>query len=150
MRHLRTFGLLVAATAVAVPTLTCSGSSQPAKGAAEIQVLGLITEQHVVDNPPAGESAGDLVVFGETLFRSGRQVGRTTGTCIVITPPASFQCTAIAKLPKGQLMLASNVGEEPATGAITGGTGRYSEARGTFRVEPISEGRERITYRIRN
>ena len=148
MRRIATVGALGAVAAVAALAMAASGSGKAAKGAKEIRVLGEITAIHPVDNPPTGSSAGDSNVFTEDLFRGGRRIGRTTGSCFVITPPASFQCTAIAKLPGGKLTLLTNVAEGPATGAITGGTGRYSRARGTFRVEQLGEGRERITYRI--
>ena len=150
MRRITTIGTLGAA-ALAALALATSGSGEPAKGPKEIRVMGQVTAIHPVDNPPAGPSAGDLNTFTEDLFRRGKRVGRTTGACFVITPPASFQCTAIAKLRKGQLMLSTNIGEGPAKGAITGGTGRFRRARGTFTVEPIEpieEGRERITYRV--
>jgi hypothetical protein len=135
---------------LAALALAASGSGEPAKGPKVIGVLGQITAIHPVDNPPMGASAGDSNVFTEDLFRRGRRIGRTTGSCFVITPPASFQCTAIAKLPGGKLMLLTDVAEGPATGAIIGGTGRYRRARGTFRVEPIGKDRERITYRVRD
>lgn len=67
---------------------------------------------------------------------------------VLITAPASFQCSAIAELLKGQLMLLANTGEGPTTGAITGGTERSRHARGTFTAEPIGEGGERIVYRV--
>jgi len=148
MRRIATVGALGAVAAVAALAMATSGSGKAAKGAEEIRVLGEITAQHFIDNPPVGESAGDLVVFTERVSLSGRTIGEITGRCFLITPPASFQCSALAKLPKGTLTQVANVGEGPAKGAITGGTGRFRRARGTFRVEPIAEGRERITYRV--
>jgi hypothetical protein len=148
MRRITTIWVLGAAVAPWALPLGASCSGEPAKGPKVITVRGEITGTHAVDSPPAGPSAGDHSVFTEDLFGTGRRIGRTTGSCVVITPPASFQCTAIASLPEGQLTLLANIAEGPATGAITGGTGRYRKARGTFRVEPIGEGRERITYRV--
>jgi hypothetical protein len=90
-------------------------------------------------------------VFTEPLFQSGRRIGEITGSCTLISLPADFQCRAIAKLREGSLVVAANVGEASegrSTGAITGGTGRFRRARGTVTVEPIAEGRERITYRV--
>jgi hypothetical protein len=147
MTHIRT---LAAATAVAGLTalaMAATGSGEPRKAAKEIRVLAEITTEQSVDNPPAGASAGDLHVFTQRLTRSGRRVGALGGTCVLLTPPAGFQCRAIAELPNGGLTVAANLGEGPATGAITGGTGRYRRARGSVRIEPLGEGRERIVFR---
>ena len=150
MRRTATIGTLGVIAALAL-ALAASGSGEPAKGAEVIRATGEITSQEFVDSPPGGESAGDLLVFTEPLFRSGRRIGEITGSCTMITPPARFQCRAIAKLRRGSLVVAANVDEASegrSTGAITGGTGRFRRARGTVTVEPIAEGRERITYRV--
>lgn len=151
MRRLAAVTAVGATAALVGLALATSGSGTLAERAKpkQIRVIGEFTGLDPVDTGPPGESAGDLFVFTEDLFRSGRNVGRSTGSCVLITPPASFQCQAIAELRKGSLTLTTNIGEGPATGAITGGTGKYRRAGGTFRVEPIDEGHERITYRVK-
>jgi hypothetical protein len=143
-------GLAVAAIAgLGAFAAAASGSGDPGRQASAIRLQGEITGQQLVDNPPAGESAGDLAVFTEHLSRAGRRIGEMTGSCVLIAPPAQFQCSAVAELPGGDLALTANVDEGGASkGAITGGTGGYRRARGTFAVEPVAEGRERITIRV--
>jgi hypothetical protein len=148
MKHIRTLAALAIVAALAAPAVAASGSGDERTDPDVIRVEAEVVARQSVDNPPAGESAGDLEVFTQQLSRGGRQVGRISGTCVVISPPAAFQCRAIAELPRGSLVLAANLGEGPATGAITGGTGRYRRARGSFLVEPVAEGRERITFRV--
>jgi hypothetical protein len=66
---------LVALTAVAGPVAlaaSASGSGDPGREAKTIRLQGEITGQQLVDNPPAGESAGDLAVFAEHLSRAGK------------------------------------------------------------------------------
>jgi hypothetical protein len=88
-------------------------------------------------------------VFTENLSQAGRRVGELTGSCPLIRPPAQFQCSAIAQLRGGDIALTGNVAEGGSSkGAITGGTGRYRRARGTFAATPVAEGRERITIRV--
>lgn len=147
MKRIRTLAALGIAAGLAAPAVAASGSDEHRRPEV-IRVEAEVIAGQSVDNPPAGASAGDLEVFTQRLARGGRELGRITGTCVVISPPAAFQCRAIAELPKGSLALVANLGEGPATGAITGGTRRYRRARGSFLVEPIAEGRERITFNV--
>lgn len=45
---------------------------------------------------------------------------------------AGFNCSGIARLPGGTLVLEGEGCEGPTEGAITGGTGIYAGSRGTF------------------
>jgi hypothetical protein len=148
MKRIRTLAALAIVAGLATPAVAASGSGDQRKGPEVIRVDAEVIAGQSVDNPPAGESAGDLEVFTQRLTRGGNQVGRLTGTCVVISPPAAFQCRAIAELARGSLALAANLGEGPATGAITGGTGRYRRARGSVLVVPVADGRERITFQV--
>lgn len=149
MKRISTLVALAAVTGLVALAAFASGSGDPGREAKTIRLPGEITSQHLVDNPPTGESAGDLAVFTERLSRAGRRIGEMTGSCVLIAPPARFQCSAIAELPEGDVAMTAIVPEGGASnGAITGETGRYRRARGTFAVNPITEGRERITMRV--
>jgi hypothetical protein len=149
MKRISMLAALTAVAGVAALAASASGSDERATEAKTIRLEGEITAQQPVDNPPAGESAGDLGVFTENLSRAGRRIGEMTGSCVLIRPPAHFQCSAIAQLPEGDLALTANVAEGGRSkGAVTGGTGRYRRARGTFVAKPVAEGRERITIRV--
>ncbi len=149
MKRISMLAALMAVAGVAALAASASGSGERATEAKTIRLEGEITAQQLVDNPPAGESAGDLGVFTENLSRAGRRIGELTGSCVLIRPPAYFQCSAIAQLPEGDLALTANVAEGGRSkGAVTGGTGRYRRARGTFAAKPVAEGRERITIRV--
>jgi hypothetical protein len=94
-----------------------------------------------VDSGPVGLSPGDLYVFSEDVsFASNpaTKIGRADGRCLLIDPStgpstARFGCTIITKLPKGDITtegtLINNPGET-STGAVTGGTKDYRNARG--------------------
>ena len=149
MKRISMLAALMAVAGVAALAASASGSGERATEAKTIRLEGEITAQQPVDNPPAGESAGDLAVFTENLSRAGQRIGELTGSCVLIRPPAYFQCSAIAQLPEGDLALTANVAEGGRSkGAVTGGTGRYRRARGTFAAKPVAEGRERITIRV--
>jgi hypothetical protein len=149
MKRNSMLGALAAVAGVGALAASASGSDKPGAEANTLRLEGEITAQRLVDNPPAGESAGDLAAITENLSRGGTRIGELTGSCVLIRPPAGFQCSAIAELPGGDLALTANVGEGGASeGAITGGTGRYRRARGSFAAKPVAEGRERITIRV--
>lgn len=95
-----------------------------------------------------GPSAGDTQVFLDDVRRDGRSIGSSAGSCTL----AEFtetrlvgHCTATVTLPQGTITMQGAFGEDPSEGpagfvwAVTGGTGRYTdaggEARGTFRPD---------------
>ena len=105
----------------------------------------------LVDNAPAGNSAGDVLIFTEKLFNSrGKQIGSDAATCVRLFDATSL-CTGLYRLPRGQLMV--QLLQPGPTGtydqAIVGGTGRYAGARGTVRVAQDPTKGDRFTFRIR-
>lgn len=151
--------MLVTMTALAV-TLTGSSSSEAAtqskkKYSVRIAVVTRATEiNDFVDTGPAGPSPGDLYVFEDQIFKTTKSttaIGTAPGTCVLIDPAKlRYQCEITSKLPDGDVsssgILELRVGTV-STGAITGGTGRYRNARGqaTLELGPL-EGPHKATY----
>lgn len=86
-------------------------------------------------------SLGDELVFSETLFKRGREVGQSGVVCTVVqaTPPyttVSFHCVGTLSLRKGQITLQGLIEVQglddpgPFKVAITGGTGKFKCAGG--------------------
>ena len=140
----------IAAVASLALVAGANGDGKRPTGSKTIRLQAKLASIQPVDNAPAGESAGDLLVFAANLSEQGRQIGEITESCALVTPPALYQCTATASLPKGTLAIAGrpDLSKEVSKGAITGGTGGYRRARGTVRTERLSETTERITFRI--
>jgi hypothetical protein len=107
-----------------------------------------------VDTGPEGPSPGDLYVFEDQIFKTSKSttaIGTAPGTCVLIDPAAlRYQCEITSKLPDGDVsssgILELRVGTV-STGAITGGTGRFRDARGqaTLELGPL-EGPHKVTY----
>jgi hypothetical protein len=115
-----------------------------------IQVRGQLEHVQPVDSAPAGESAGDVLVFTERLFdRRGRRVGSDAAHCVRLFD-ATWLCTGTYKLPGGRVMVQLLLPGPAVTydQAITGGTGRFAGARGTVTVVQRPDG-DRFTFRIR-
>lgn len=142
-------GAVALCIGLAYPAISASASGTavgPPAGTASnplrIDVLTTATAiNNFVDIGPAGPSPGDLYVFSEDVsFASdpATKIGRADGRCTLIDPStgpatARFGCTIITKLPKGEITTEGTLINNPgatSTGAVTGGTEDYRNARG--------------------
>ena len=126
--------LLVAAGVMATGAASDSNGRDDGGG----QVIHLTTKQvhqGFVDNGDPGFSADDQFVFSNDLYRNGKKVGEDGGTCTVTRiaagGAATLHCLGTNSLPGGQISVQGLAAPgESFELAITGGTGRYSKARG--------------------
>ena len=118
--------------------------------------LRLVARQNVfqfVDNPPSGDSAGDLVVISDNVYDgSGRQLlGRNHVTGIETVPGKTIALTATLSLARGEIALQGITTEQnnrPFSLAITGGTGAYRDAAGVAHIVPTSRTLSHMTFSI--
>jgi hypothetical protein len=118
-----------------------------------------------VDNPPRTKvgpqgpeslSPGDQLGFRSDLIRGGRDVGDLAGTCFVVRGPtfekATVDCSGTYQLPEGTLFLrvggSGALGAKQTQGAVTGGTGAYAGAIGSFTSPNGESGTTRSTFTI--
>ena len=101
-----------------------------------------------VDNPPRSPrqhgfptraSVGDAISLSQPLADQGGQSAGTIHVSCIATrcgrfDRAAFVCNAVTRLRDGNIALqaALRFADNQVTGAITGGTGAYNGARGTF------------------
>jgi hypothetical protein len=106
---------------------------------------------HVRNTKPPSRRAnllGDQLTFTNPLAdASGTVVGKTHITCTTTVGARNFMrstltCTGVAVLRDGTVTLQANTspGVPTTTGAVTGGTGAYANARGTFVSEEARGG----------
>jgi hypothetical protein len=134
---------------VAVPAAAASGKSRTKT--ITIRATSELENIQLVDNPPTGNSAGDVLVFTERLLDlDGRVIGSDAATCTRLFDQRSL-CTGTYTLPRGELMvqlLQPGLGVPLTyTQAITGGTGRYARATGTVTVDQQPSG-DQFTFEI--
>jgi hypothetical protein len=137
---------LLAAVALAV---TANGASPPAE--ITIHATSQLEHAHAVDNPPAGRSAGDGLVFTERLLDDhGRVIGHDAASCTALFGKRSL-CTGTYFLHAGQVMVQLRQpglgGTLTYTQVITGGTRRYTRATGSVTVDQQPAG-DHFTFHI--
>jgi hypothetical protein len=144
-------GILGAVTALLALTI---GVVSPAMGSSSdrehhrdqrhrtIRVLATITEASFLDLGAQGDSLGDQIVFSNKLTQDGKQVGHEGAVCIKISVERNeAQCNATFVFPDGQITgqaLVTYGSLAPYFAAITGGTGKYDDAKGEVQIRPVS------------
>lgn len=87
---------------------------------------------------PQKISAGDGIVLTNPLVEGGKRIGRLAAFCVATKTnknfdAAGFMCNGTFLLPGGNLIVSAMIGANTGTeGAVTGGTGIYAGAHGTF------------------
>ena len=104
------------------------------KGSTFVHVRNTRTASH------QSNSQGDVIVFTNPIAdASGTRIGKLHAQCVTTVGARDFRkstiaCTAILHLRDGDLMgqFIASVAGTTTTGAITGGTGAYANARGVI------------------
>jgi hypothetical protein len=89
---------------------------------------------------PRSNLAGDVIVFANPVVdAAGKRIGKTSVSCITTTGSRNFMksaltCSGVTELADGSLMMQAIITPDARTtsGAVTGGTGAYANARGVF------------------
>jgi hypothetical protein len=122
-----------------------------------IDIIGRATAiNDFVDVGPAGPSPGDIYVFVDDVFLASapnQRVGQALGRCAVIDPASvRLGCSITTSLRGGDIVTDGTLNNVPggtSTGAITGGTGRFRNARGESVLDlGPPQGPHRATFRL--
>jgi allene oxide cyclase len=132
---------LIAFVALVLATFSAAllrGPFVHANSTQTIHVIEHLTAVTTGDVPPAGDSAGDQLVFHDLLFDAAdkHQVGLNNGDCVRTVVHQVMECFLTVFLSAGQITLEGPFYDSGADSmfAITGGTGAYQEARGQMRL----------------
>lgn len=134
-------GAALAALAMIAVIAVSSALATPAhKGHGGDRGLTIHVVEHadtdaLVDNPPAKDSIGDTLAFGNDIYDATdtTKVGTDAGSCVRTVPGVSYECAWTTTLANGQITVEGlflDAGD--STLAITGGTGAYRDAGGTM------------------
>jgi hypothetical protein len=142
----RAAALLAAAAAATTAVVVLSSASAQAPATRTLSFHELdkgSTFIHVRNTRTASRqsnSQGDLIVFTNPVGdASGARIGKLHAQCVTTVGARDFRkstitCTAALHLRDGDLMgqFVASLADTTTTGAITGGTGAYANARGVI------------------
>lgn len=135
-------------TATAATTITFK---EPEKGST-FAFIDNVPKTKTKHGFPQKISAGDVFVFTNPLEAQGKQIGHLKAVCTATGngsfQNAGFNCNGTFFFTgKGTLIAAASIGSGKTEGAITGGTGSYAGARGTF-VSKEGKGSSTVTVSL--
>jgi allene oxide cyclase len=110
-----------------------------------ITVIEHATTDTTADTGATGDSVGDILTFANEVFdaTNATKAGTDQGYCVRVVAGTSYECTWTTFLPGGQIVVAGPFYDaKDSTLAITGGTGRYRDARGTMDLHARAGGTE--------
>lgn len=153
--RIRTGAAAVAAAGIAVIFAVAASDSGGAAtpGSRTVSFGVRFSPFNLLDLGAPGLSEGDQVLFKDVLVgAAGTPVGHDGGFCVVTKVEAAVvedECLASYVLPGGQITtqgLDTPAAEKPF--AITGGTGRYRQARGDGLLVEFGDGTGKVTFHL--
>ena len=122
------------ATAIAAFAFAATAGGEPAAPTVTFTVVERATTDAVTDTGKKGDSAGDILTFANALYNAGntKKVGTDNGYCVRTLAGKSWECWWTTFLSGGQIAVEGPFLDtgRPSKLSITGGTGKYSRARG--------------------
>jgi allene oxide cyclase len=140
-------------TALLVGMVTVSfATSSRITSRTRLHVVERAKTDHVTDTGRNGDSAGDLLTFHNPIYNGSntKRVGHDQGDCIRISPKRGmWECRWVTFVPGGSITVEGAFHDtRSATLAITGGTGEYSNARGSMGLRARNGGFDFIFHLI--
>ena len=122
----------------ALSALICT----PALADSKITVIEHATTDTVTDTGAKGDTVGDVLTFANAVFDAAnkKQVGTDQGFCVRTQAGKSWECWWTLSLADGQLTVEGPfLDKGDSVLAVTGGTGKYSTARGQMKLRARDE-----------
>jgi allene oxide cyclase len=146
MRRILFFGGLTGAFVLVVGLVAAAVAPKVAEPTT-VHVIEHATTDAVIDADQSGDdSTGDLLTFHNAVFDAtdSVQVGRDQGDCIRIDPAkGSWECRWMTWVGGGSLTVEGPFYDARGSVlAITGGTGKFRNARGTMLLQSRNGGTE--------
>src|SRR5262245_51849804 len=136
MKRLAVAALAVAAGATVFDVVNATANSRLKRDNASIRVVEHATTD-AVTNGSADDAAGNVLTFANEVFDSKdtKKVGSDQGYCIRIVVGKTWECNWTTFLADGQITVEGPFSDTGNTVlAITGGTGKYKNARGSMEL----------------
>jgi hypothetical protein len=130
--------VVLLAVAIAFVAVNAAAKGKPTgRGGHAIHVVEHATSD-AVTNGTSGDDAGNVLTFANPVYdrKDATQVGTDQGYCVRIVAGKTWECNWTTFLPNGQITVEGPFSDTDNTAvAITGGTGRYRNARGSMELD---------------
>jgi allene oxide cyclase len=130
----RSFILVIGLALLAVGVVATTAGGHSTALTATFTVVERVTTDAITNKGvKKGDSLGDVLTFANAIYNASntKKVGSDSGFCVRTNVGETYDCLWTTSLPGGQIAVQgpfSDAGD--STFAITGGTGKYSRARG--------------------
>ena len=128
---------VIAAAVLVFAVVNATAKDKPKSESGAIHVIEHATTD-AVTNGSAADSAGNVLTFANGVFDSAdaKKVGTDQGYCIRIVVGKTWECNWTTFLADGQITVEGPFSDTGNTVlAITGGTGKYRNARGSMELK---------------
>ena len=122
-----------------IATAALCVSTAPAWAGEQVKVVEHPINETTVDIGAKGDSVGDLLTFANPVFNAANttQIGSDQGYCVRVVVGKSWECIWTILLKSGHITVEGPFFDEgDSVFAITGGTGKYSGAKGSMKLHP--------------
>jgi hypothetical protein len=152
----RLLSFLIATGAIVLLAVAVAAWGKPPgkhhRGGKTIAVIEHATTDATTDTGAPDDSAGDVLTFANDVFdrNDSAKVGTDQGYCIRTVAGESYECNWTTFLSGGQIVVEGPFYDaKNSVLAITGGTGRYRNARGSMKLESLEGGTKyRFTFHV--
>ena len=111
----------------------------PAWAGEQLKLVERALTDATLDLGLKGDSVGDLLTFANPVFDAVNktQLGSDQGYCVRVVVGKSWECIWTLILKSGQITVEGPFMDDgDSTFAVTGGTGKYSGAKGSMKLHP--------------
>ena len=147
----RVLYILVAILAAVLVAAPAAGAGKHKPKTKKFSAYAMVDSAAIDDRDPQGDSQGDMITFTQKLFTDSSmttQIGSDEVFCVRTIVGASRVCTGIFSLKGGEIMITGRESLAKHSLAITGGTGKYRNARGEIVLEPVSVVADQMSFKI--
>jgi allene oxide cyclase len=151
LNRLTTVAAPAIAAAIAATALASAGTTASKSKTTTFKAVAVVDSGTPVDNPPSGDSAGDILAFTQKLYTTPamtKMVGRDEVYCVRTVPGTGRVCTGIFYLKGGQITITGPESLKLHSLAITGGTGKWRGASGEVVLRPKTPVRDDMTFHV--
>jgi allene oxide cyclase len=119
--------------------LVLACAALPGLATEKIQLVERADNEVTTDLGAKGDSAGDLLTFANPIFDAANKtkMGSDQGYCVRVIAGKSWECIWTLTLAAGTISVEGSYYDAgDSVMAVTGGTGKYTGAKGALKLHP--------------